>query len=341
MESILIPSYSLANTMAWVISLGSVFGITSGLHAEAIDVYFILGQSNAGNIAEQNQLNETGKNTGVADVGFTLDFARIEDRSTGVNGSSAPSNTVDAYRTNLLDTGRAVNRLAVGLHQGNDIGIYGFARNGRPLSNVANTQDGGESWSASAGELYPEFVAWGQQRLADLSAASFQPTLKGLFWFQGEGDVVLVRNGTDPDAANDYQANFEDLLLQMNDDFSQHIDRGLAVVAADLRMVNTTTNQESLNQQVRDSLANVAAADPWVGVVATTDGNGNALANRFNGSSGYNTDVHFSDNAQEMIVDRWVAESLRIQVTNVPEPGSFILTLAGLTGLAMRRPRRQ
>ena len=51
----------------------SAFSLPPVVAQTPIDVFFIAGQSNAGNIGEQNGV-------GTSDVGFNLDFARIGDR---------------------------------------------------------------------------------------------------------------------------------------------------------------------------------------------------------------------------------------------------------------------
>ncbi len=278
-----------------------------------VDVYFIVGQSNAGNIGEQNGVGST-------DVGFNLTYGRVLDS----NGDTNPGTVVDGYSSNLLDPNQAVNRLAVGLYQGNDIAIYTFGRNGRPLANVVDSNDGGESWFPGDGttnydaELYGEFQNWSSARLNELGAAGNTATVKGLFWFQGERDVVLERTNVDNTAADNYETNFENLISRFRDDFNDEI----TVVAAKLRIVANSTNQ-ALNDQVNAAIASVAAADPLVDVVETTvnpDGTGGPLDDRF---GNFNTDVHFSNAAQEIIVDRWLIASQVSSPITQPQTISF------------------
>ncbi len=273
-----------------------------------VDVYFVAGQSNAGNIGEQNGIGST-------DVGFNLTFARVADRGADTN----PGTVVDSYSSNLLDVNQAVNHLAVSLYQGNDIAIYAFGRNGKPLANAPDSSDIGESWYPGDGttdyddELYGQFRDWSSARLSDLSAAGNTPTVKGVFWFQGEGDVVLVRNNVVNTAVDDYETNFENLISRFRADFNDDI----SVVAAKLRIVANPVPQ-ALNDQVNAAIASVAASDPKVGFVETTvnvNGTGGPLPNRFGGTDGFNTDVHFSNASQLIILDRWADASLAINST--------------------------
>ena len=183
----------------------SLFALTWSLSPVAaqtpIDVFFIAGQSNAGNIGEQNGV-------GTSQVGFNLDFARIADRISG--GGTGPNTVVDAYSSSSLDLNQNVNQLAVALHDQNDLGIYVFGRNGRPLADLSTDSD--ESWNRNADELYPQFIAWGNQRLVNLQNAGFAPTVKAIFWFQGEGDVDAVLNGIDANAVANYESNYADLI---------------------------------------------------------------------------------------------------------------------------------
>eukprot|EP00752_Nemacystus_decipiens_P013500 g11958.t1 len=301
--------------------------------AQDIDVYFVAGQSNAGNIGEQN-------GTGSTDVGFTLTTGHLPDRPIGTGGGgfpggTAPSDVLNAYSSNLLDTSKNVNQLAINLYQGNDIAIYSFGRNGRALTNVADTSDDGESWYPGDGttnydsELYGDFQAWSSARLAELALANpgSTATVKGVFWFQGEGDV-----GIGSTAVNSYQDNFENLVDRFRDDFNEDV----AVVATKLRIVTNAT-QQGLNDSVNTAIENAAAADDFIGFVETTvnaDGTGGPLDDRF---GNFNTDVHFSNAAQEVIVGRWAEESLRIQ--NIPEPSTLVVFAVGAAGLISRRRR--
>lgn len=275
---------------AFCLAFGGVFSASG---QTPIDVFFIAGQSNAGNIGEQNGV-------GTTDVGFNLNFGRIGDRPSV--GNTAPGTVVDAYSSNLLDLNQNVNELALGLHDENDLGIYSFGRNGRPLANFTNDSD--ESWNPSANELYDQFVAWGTQRITELETAGFAPEVKGVFWFQGEGDVGAVLGGTDLQAVANYESNFSSLVSSFRQDFSAYGGDDLVVVGSELRGLADATRQ-ALNDQVTVAVQNVAASDPRVGFVGTRDAAGNPLDDRF---GNFNTDLHFSNASQSVIVDRWVNE---------------------------------
>jgi len=308
----------------------SVWSWSSADAQTPIDVFFLAGQSNAGNIGEQNGVGST-------DVGFNLDYGRIVDRPPAGTG---PNDIVDTYSSNLLDLNQNVNQLAVGLHDQNDLGIYSFGRNGRPLANLPDANDEGESWNRNAGELYDDFIAWGNQRLTDLVNAGFAPEVRGIFWFQGEGDAAAVENGVNLNAALDYEDNYTDLIDGFRQDFTPFGGDDLVVVSADLRSVGSPA-REAINQTIRDATANVAALDPLVGTISTTDANGIALEDRFGPG-----DVHFSNDAQEIIVNRFadefnsiVAASAVAGDSTVPEPSSFTLIALCGCGLLGRRKR--
>lgn len=320
-------------TSTFLTVLLAIYLTGSPVLAKGIDVYFITGQSNAGNVGEQNGV-------GATDVGFNLTYGRIMDQSTDNNGSSAPTNVVDAYSTNMLDMGDAVNQLAKALYDGsgtgNDIAIYTFARNGRSLGDAHATE---ETWYPGSkadghfdGSLYGEFQAWSAQRLADLASSnpSSAVDVKGVFWFQGEKDA---QTQSFRDA---YLANYEYLIGRFREDFGNDI----TVVGTKLRELSSATSNSNA-QVIRDAIQAVANQDPWVSVVETTvnaDGTGGALGNRFGSTAAaFGSDVHFSNDAQEVIVQRWAKESLAIQQTMTPEPSSLIFL--GLEGLLLARRR--
>lgn len=302
----------------------------SSAWAKDIDVYFIAGQSNAGNVGEQN-------GTGTTDVGFNLTYGRIMDQSTDNNGSSASTNVIDAYSSNMLDMDHAVNQLAKSLYKGNDIAIYTFARNGRSLGDASATEETWYPGSTGDGQfndsLYGEFQAWSAQRLVDLASSKPASTVdvKGVFWFQGEKDAQ-----TQP-FRDSYQANYEYLIGRFREDFGNDI----TVVGTKLRELSSTTANSNA-QVIRDAIQTVANQDPRVGVVETTvnpDGTGGALGNRFGTTAAnFGSDVHFSNEAQEVIVQRWAQESLAIQQAMSPEPSSLVFL--GLGSLLLTRRRR-
>ena len=140
----------------------AVWCVTAALAAaqasaqNVVDVYFIAGQSNAGNLGEINSYDVQGYNGYNAanfnqqvEAGFTLSFGRIRDRS-GFFSDGTPrvggpvTEFVENFVESELDaTNYAVDNIAVQLNAefGNDIGIFSYGRNGRALANITD-----ESW---------------------------------------------------------------------------------------------------------------------------------------------------------------------------------------------------
>lgn len=290
----------------------------SFVNADVIDVYFIAGQSNAGNIGELNSFDATGYNGRNRDTAnrsqqaFNLDFARINDR----DDSFAP---INRFSSSQLDpTNFATDRLATNLYAGNDLGIYSFAKNGRALSNSVGTEGWYPGDDPSNGEffndgLYGEFQNWSSARIAEIEANGDTANVRGVFWFQGEAD-----SNSDADAEL-YSANFSNLVDRLRIDFGQD----LAVVAADIRVIGASALQGRQNQ-VNDALDSVAANDPLVDVVAIQD-------------LDFLNTLHLNANGFNDLADRWSASFNAI--TAVPEPGSAVVIFATL-GLTVLRRRR-
>ena len=140
----------------------AVWCVTAALAAaqasaqNVVDVYFIAGQSNAGNLGEINSYDVQGYNGYNAanfnqqvEAGFTLSFGRIRDRSgffsdgTPRVGGPVTEFVENFVETELDATNYAVDNIAVQLNAefGNDIGIFSYGRNGRALANITD-----ESW---------------------------------------------------------------------------------------------------------------------------------------------------------------------------------------------------
>ena len=246
-----------------------------------VDVYFIAGQSNAGNLGEINSYDVQGYNGYNAadfneqvEAGFTLYFGRIRDRS-GFFSNGAPrvggpvTDFVENFVESELDaTNYSVDNIAVQLNAefGNDVGIFSYGRNGRALANITD-----ESWFPGTvsnpfnDELYGAFQTWSQERLSEIEAgpdgvagtADDQvATVQGIFWFQGENDA------DDAGARAAYQTNFENLIARFRADFN---NPELPIVASHIRELNS--NDASINQ----SLSTVAASDDFVSVIDISD----------------------------------------------------------------------
>ena len=250
--------------------------------AQEVDVYFITGQSNAGNVGEMNSYDVqgyNGYNAAMFDAqtpfSFELSFGRIRDRSgTFANGNPRVGGPVtEVVETfsgrNLLDpVNYAVDNIAVQLNTefGNDIGIFSYGRNGQPLADTS-----AESWFPGTvsepfnDKLYGHFLTWSQDRLDEIEAGADGvagtaddqvANVRGIFWFQGESDS----DNADSRAA--YQTNFENLVARFRADFN---DPELPVVASEIREING--NDASINQ----SLNAVAASDDFVSVIDISD----------------------------------------------------------------------
>ena len=291
--------------------------------AQEVDVYFITGQSNAGNVGEMNSYDVQGYNGyNAADFdaqtpfGFELTFARIRDRSnTFANGSprvgGPVTDVVEAFSgRSLLDpVNYAVDNIAVQLNAefGNDVGIFSYGRNGRALANI-----GEESWfpgtvSAPFNDgLYGVFQSWSQDRLDEIEAGADGvagtaddqvANVRGIFWFQGETD------SDDAGARAAYQTNFENLVARFRADFN---DPELPVVASAIREINS--NDASINQ----SLNAVAASDDFVSVIDISN------ASIYTPVSA--NDVHLSALGILPLSDDFAEQMIALQGGTVDEP---------------------
>ena len=287
--------------------------------AEQIDVFLITGQSNGGNVGELNSYDPQGyfnfnaDNAVRTEQGFRLDFARIFDRPTN-NPNSADDVVFHSFSNTQLDPCQfATDRLAVELNQlsGNRIAVFSFCRNGRPLHNDQNNEvDGGTSWYPGDDpangfvydeELYGAFRVWTLERIAELEAQGHTVTVKAAFWFQGESDTGLVD-------ANNYEANFENLVERMRLDFSDD----LVVVGTKIREIPNRFNFEG-QQIVNIALENAAANDPRVEVVETQDLQPLDANN-----------LHFQRGAYYILANRWSSAFERATIDPVSKQGQTL-----------------
>ena len=275
--------------------------IVSTVNAEVLEVYFVTGQSNGGNLTELNSYDPqgyTGLNQADAnrsEQGFTLDFARIFDRTSN-NPNTGLDEIFHQFSESQLDPAQfATDRLAVDLNTaGNSrMAIFSYCRNGRPLYNGPN--DNGESWfpgndpangDVFDDELYGYFSDYSSARIAELEAQGNTVIVKGIFWFQGEGDVGIGDVATDA-----YEQNYQRLVDRFRVDFGPQV----VVVGTEIRLTGNAATQ-ARQQQVNDGLAAVAAADPLVKVVTTQD-----LTPLDPGN------VHFTAGAYHVLAGRWAA----------------------------------
>jgi len=291
----LIDFASLSSKILPVLFLA--LGLISPVVGQEVDVYFITGQSNATNLGESSGADgisgdgETpGANLPFTDVGFNLQVARIGDRPSrdaditnvlGDDPADFRANLTTTFRPNYsssnLNDGTAITVLANGLHESNDLAIFTFARGGRPLSNTDD--DGGGSWFPGVSdisipanqfnaELYGTFLQWSADRIEEVengpdgvagTADDVTAVVKGVFWFQGEADVSDGTTGA-------YQTNYTNLIARFREDFGAN----LPFIASEIRVTNGATNISRQNE-VNAALHNVAAADPFVGVIVIDD----------------------------------------------------------------------
>ena len=221
--------------------------------------------------------------------------------------------------------------------------MYGYARGGRPLANTNN--DSGESWYPGSNltdgdpandvryddELYGSFRDWASDRLTALEAQGFNPVVKGIFWFQGEGDVSAMTTG-------EYQENFENLIFRFREDFGYDV----VVVGTDIVVRSSPggdPNRGAREQEVNDALAAVAANDPLVGLISIDDlAQQNNDPNNVHLDKGFNSTVGNS-NQYDIVAQRWANEYNAIRSASVPEPSSLAIGCLLLAGFGIRRRR--
>ncbi|MFK7790448.1 MAG: sialate O-acetylesterase [Phycisphaeraceae bacterium] len=297
-----------------VIVMGVSALAASSVVADDVDVYLVLGQSNAGNFAET-------ASTGSTDVGFNLDFARVQDRPDFLVG---PGETSGAFSTRLLEPTNAVSVLAQGLHNGKDVAVLSYIRNGASITPGINFYSNGTPyyWGSDPSvspqpdntSLYGAHLAWVGARLTEISSRGDTPVVKGVFWYQGEGDA-----GANVSSAV-YQAGLEGLLDRLRSDYGAD----LPVIATEIRNGNVASGY-NLNQSnaINDAAKAVAASDDFFDIVDPND-----LSYRSA------NDVHLNNSGLADLAPIWTDAYLQI----VPEPSSLVLL--GLSGLVLIRRRR-
>lgn len=257
--------------------------------AQEVDVYFVVGQSNAANFARQ-------ASTGSTDVGFDLHFARTTNLFNDFPNHAAVE---QQFSTSNLSSTNAPTVLANGLHQsGRDVAIFSFARNGAGLNDQISSEHDDWIWYPGAdpangqlfnGSLYANAVTWNESRMAELVAAGLSPTVKGIFWFQGEKDGRLM----DGDV---YQTNFENLAIRFRQDYGAD----LPIVATQIREIQPSYT--SINEAAEAA----ADADPFVAYIQTENLEYLSNAN--------NNNVHLTSAGHTALASLWSSAMLELQI---------------------------
>ena len=252
-----------------------------------VDVYFIVGQSNAINFAK-----EAG--TGPTAVDYSLHFARTSDL---FNDFPNHTGIANSFSSNSLNASLATSILADELQQdGRDVALFSFARNGAGLH--LNTGPDSNPWIWYPGadpaggdfyneSLYANAITWNQSRLTELTNAGLTPSVKGLFWFQGEKDGRLGDH-------NLYEENFDNLVHRFRQDYGAD----LPIVATQIREVTDTAANRAV---INDTLAQAAMEDPLLDFVTVDD-------LQFRSS----TDVHLTGRGHADLAPRWALSLIHI-----------------------------
>lgn len=268
-------------------------GVTA-TNGEDVDVYFIVGQSNAINFAKE-------ANTGSTGVGYTLHFARTSDL---FNDFPNYSGVADSFSSSNLNTSLATSILANELQQDNrDVALFAFARNGAGLHFRPDPPGNPWIWypgaDPAAGDyyndsLYANFVTWMQTRMTALTNTGDTPTVKGLFWFQGEKDGRLGDHDL-------YEENLDNLVARFRQDYGQD----LPIVVTQIREItDTAANRVVINNTMQQT----ATEDSLMDYVLTED-------LEFRSA----TDVHLNGAGHAELASRWSQAMLQLQANQNPE----------------------
>lgn len=278
------------NSIFHAIAFALVLSVTGpAVTGQEVDVYFVVGQSNAANFA-------SNASTGSTNVGFELHFARTSN-----SFNNFPNHTAVAqqFSSSNLSATVAPTILATDLRSpGNDVGIFSFARNGAGLNN--NTTSEGDPWIWYPGadpangqlfndSMYANAIAWNEARMAPLRNSGRTLNVKGIFWLQGEKDGRLM----DGDV---YQANLENLAIRFRQDYGED----LPIVVTQIREIQTSYEEVNLAAQA------AAASDPFMAYVSTEDLPFLSNAN--------NNNVHLTSTGHALLASRWSSAMLNLQI---------------------------
>jgi hypothetical protein len=196
---------------------------------------------------------------------------------------------------------------------GESVAIIKVAANGTDLQNA---------WAPNADppSVYQAMIDHVALAMGQLQAAGDEPVISGFVWVQGSGDASNEAKGTE------YEANLNELIASVRADWGMN---NLPVVFNQYH-VDSSRSSDGI-AAVRQSQANVAAADPWAEIVNFDD---LTLKSDF---------IHYTGPTQIELGYR-LADAY-ISLVAVPEPASLLLCCLGVIGLivgrAMTRRRRQ
>jgi len=275
--------------------------------AQAIKVYFVAGQSNAGG-------NEAGGASALsaANSSYADPFSGVRYSYTHVDPNGpAP---VHAYSSNgfvdLAPVAEANDRHAFELSLGREL----FACAGEPVAIIKYSAGGtsmADFWLPENNYLYQDMLSVFNSGLADLTTTYGSAEIGGMFWHQGESDAYLY-------GAPNYAADFNTFAGQLRTDLGES---SLPIVLGMMNEVDALdqTSIATLNA----ALTNIAASDSNITTTGATDD-----ISLFDG-------VHLDADGQ---IELGLRYADAYKAAFVPEPSSAVLALiAGLGAVARRR----
>lgn len=254
-----------------------------------IDVFFVVGQSNA--------------------HGWRANSAQLSSRNTHYKQSPAPNALLAYAQRNLTDRMNCVGSMARLGTQGSgfDGNFDGFGPElsmgtdlarvlGRPVAVIkytigsaslaGNFKKNSPAAPDPATHLYSEMLGFINDSLQELRDQGYSPSLKALFWLQGEGDTDTAQ------MAADYASNIKAFVQDLRSDLS----------APNLKVFLTEINgntpvlaaRPALTAQVNSGLSDLAAEDPHCYFIETSDIVG-----------GFADGIHYSADQTIDIGQRW------------------------------------
>jgi hypothetical protein len=254
-------------------------------HAQGtpIDVYVCAGQSNAhgwqANPANLSRDNLHYVNAPDARALFAYQANLVTQKNFYSQGSVGQLSTEGAgYAGNFSGFGPELSAGSdLAERFGKSLAIVKFASGGADL----DTQ-----FAKSANFLYPRLIAEVTNSLAQLIAQGYTPTLKGLFWLQGESDALLN--------PSTYATDIGQFVSDVRTDLK------VPTLQFVLTEINTNLPAFALSQagvaQVNQAMTSLTNTDPNVKFVTTADIN-----------YGFADTVHYTADQIIKIGQRWAA----------------------------------